>query len=75
MPLEQLLDTPGYQSNETVTAGTSVIVYFMSLIRKIEFEKYPKIMDAFDDAWGTILAKSDSRIFLHLASAAKKDFK
>ena len=75
MPLEQLLNTPGYQSDKTVTAGTSAIVYFMSLIRKIGFEKYPKVRDAFDDAWGTILAESDFRIVLHIASAAKKDFK
>ena len=31
----------------------------MSLIRKIGFERYPKVRDAFDGAWGTILAASN----------------
>ena len=31
----------------------------MSLIRKIGLEKYPKVRDAFDGAWGTILAVSN----------------
>ena len=45
MPLEQLLDTPEYQFDKTVTAG---------------LEKYPKVRDAFDGAWGTILAASNA---------------
>ena len=60
MPLEQLLDTPGYQFGKTVTAGISVIVDFISLIRKIGFEKYPKVRDAFDGAWGITLATSNA---------------
>ena len=32
----------------------------MSLIRKIGFEKYPKVSDAFDGAWGIILAASNA---------------
>ena len=60
MPLEQLLDTPGYQFGKTVTAGISVIVDFISLIRKIGFEKYPKVRDAFDGAWGIILVASNA---------------
>ena len=32
----------------------------MSLIRKIRFEKYPKVRDAFDGAWGIILAASNA---------------
>ena len=32
----------------------------MSLIRKIGFEKYPKVRDAFDGAWGIILAASNA---------------
>ena len=44
----------------TVAAGVSVIVDFMSLIRKIGFEKYPKVRDAFDGAWGIILAASNA---------------
>ena len=60
VPLEQLLDTPEYQFDKTVTAGISVIVDFISLIRKIEFEKYPKVRDAFDGAWGVILATSNA---------------
>ena len=51
VPLEQLLDTPEYQFDETVTARISVIVDFMSLICKIGFEKYPKVRDAFVGAW------------------------
>ena len=31
----------------------------MSLIRKIGLEKYPKVRDAFDGAWGTVLAVSN----------------
>ena len=31
----------------------------MSLIRKVGLEKYPKVRDAFDGAWGTILAVSN----------------
>ena len=31
----------------------------MSLIRKIGFEKYPEVSDAFDGAWGTVLAASN----------------
>ena len=31
----------------------------MSLIRKIGLEKYPKVRDVFDGAWGTILAVSN----------------
>ena len=30
----------------------------MSLIRKIGFEKYPEVRDAFGSAWGTILVAS-----------------
>ena len=60
VPLEQLLDTPEYQFDKTVTAGISVIVDFISLIRKIGFEKYPKVRDAFDGAWGVILATSNA---------------
>ena len=60
VPLEQLLDTPVYQFDKTVTAGISVIVDFMSLIRKVEFEKYSKVRDAFDGAWGIILAASNA---------------
>ena len=60
MPLEQLLDTPEYQFDKTVTAGISVIVNSMSLIRKIGFEKYLKVRDAFDGAWGIILAASNA---------------
>ena len=60
MPLEQLLDTPEYQFDKTVTAGISVIVDFMSLIREIGFEKYLKVRDAFDGAWGIILAASNA---------------
>ena len=60
MPLEQLLDTPEYQFDKTVTAGISVIVDVMPLIRKIGFEKYPKVRDAFDGAWGIILAASNA---------------
>ena len=60
VPLEQLLDTPEYQFDKTVTAGISVIVDFMSLIRKIGFEKYLKVRDAFDVAWGIILAASNA---------------
>ena len=60
MPLEQLLDTPEYQFDKTVTAGISVIVDFMPLIRKIGFEKYTKVRDAFDGAWGIILAASNA---------------
>ena len=45
MPLQQLLDTPEYQFDKTVTAG---------------LEKYPKVRDAFDGAWGTILAASNA---------------
>ena len=59
MPLEQLLDTPGYQLDKTVTAGISVIVDLMPLIRKIGFEKHSNVRDAFDDAWGIILAVSN----------------
>ena len=43
-----------------VAAGISVIVDFMSLIRKIGFEKYPKVRDAFDGTWGIILAASNA---------------
>ena len=32
----------------------------MSLIRKIGFEKYLKVRDAFDGAWGIILAASNA---------------
>ena len=32
----------------------------MSLIRKIRFEKYPKVRDAFGGAWGIILAASNA---------------
>ena len=60
VPLEQLLDTPEYQFDKTVTAGISVIVDSMSLIRKIGFEKYLKVRDAFDGAWGIILAASNA---------------
>ena len=60
MSLKQLLDTPEYQFDKTVTAGVSVIVDFMSLIRKIGFEKYPKVRDAFDGAWEIILAASNA---------------
>ena len=60
MPLEQLLDTPEYQFDKTVTAGISVIVDSMSLIRKIGFEKYLQVRDAFDGAWGIILAASNA---------------
>ena len=60
MPLEQLLDTPEYQFDKTVTAGISVIVDVMPLIRKIGFEKYTKVRDAFDGAWGIILAASNA---------------
>ena len=59
MPLEQLLDTPEYQFDKSVSAGISVIVDFMSFIRKIGFEKYPKARHAFDGAWGIILAASN----------------
>ena len=45
MPLEQLLDTPEYPFDKTVTAG---------------LEKYPKVRDAFDGAWGIILAASNA---------------
>ena len=31
----------------------------MSLFRKIGFEKYPEVRDAFDGAWGTIVAVSN----------------
>ena len=60
MPLKQLLDTPEYQFDKTVTAGVSVIVDFISLIHKIGFEKYPKVRGAFDGAWGIILAASNA---------------
>ena len=60
MPLEQLLDTPEYQFDKTVTAGIYVIAESMSLIPKIEFEKYLKARDAFDGAWGIILAASNA---------------
>ena len=30
------------------------------MIRKIRFEKYPKVRDAFDGAWGIILAASNA---------------
>ena len=49
-----------YQFDKTVTAGISVTVDFMSLIRKVEFEKYSKVRDAFDGAWGIILAVSNA---------------
>ena len=45
---------------QTVTAETSVIVDFMSLIGETRFEKNPKVRDVFDSAWGTILAASNS---------------
>ena len=32
----------------------------MSLIRKIGFEKYLKVTDAFDGAWGIILTASNA---------------
>ena len=60
VPSEQLLDTPEYQFDKTVTAGISVIVDSMSLIRKIGFEKYLKVTDAFDGAWGIILTASNA---------------
>ena len=50
MPLELLFHTPEYQFDKTVTAEISVIVDFMSLIRKIGFEKHPKVRDTFDAA-------------------------
>ena len=55
--LEQLLDTLEYQF---VTAGTSVIVDFMSLSGETGFEKNPKVRDVFDSAWETILNASNS---------------
>ena len=55
--LEQLLDTLEYQF---VTAGTSVIVDFMSLSGETGFEKNPKVRDVFDSAWEIILAASNS---------------
>ena len=60
MPLEQLLDTPEYQFDKTVTAAIYVIAESMSLIPKIEFEKYLKARDAFDGAWGIILTASNA---------------
>ena len=57
MLLEQLLDTLEYQF---VTAGTSVIVDFMSLSGETGFEKNPKVRDVFDSAWEIILAASNS---------------
>ena len=45
--LEQLLNTPEYQF---VTAGTSVIVDFMTLTGETGFEKNPKVRDVFDSA-------------------------
>ena len=60
MPLEHFLDAPEYQFDKTVTAGISVVVDFMSLIHKIGFEKYPKVRDAFDGAWGITLATSNA---------------
>ena len=44
----------------TVAAGVSVIVDFMSLIRKIGFGKNPKVRDAFDGTWGIFLAASNA---------------
>ena len=44
----------------TVAAGVSVIVDFMSLIRKIGFEKNLEVRDAFDGPWGIILAASNA---------------
>ena len=43
-----------------VAAGVSVIVDFMSLIRKIGFGKNPEVRDAFDGTWGIILAASNA---------------
>ena len=43
-----------------VAAGVSVIVDFLSLIRKIGFGKNPKIRDAFDGTCGIILAASNA---------------
>ena len=43
-----------------VTAETSVVVGFMSLIQKTRFEKIPKVRDVFDSAWRIILAVSNS---------------
>ena len=60
VPLEQLFDTLEYQFDKNVTAGIFVIVDFMCLIRKIGFEKYLKVRDAFDVAWGIILAASNA---------------
>ena len=57
VPLEQLFHTPEYQFDKTVTAEISVIVDFMSLIRKIGFEKHPKVRDTFDAAWELFLLR------------------
>ena len=60
VPSEQLLDTLEYQFDKNVTVGIFVIVDFMCLIRKIRFEKYPNVRDAFDGAWEIILAASNA---------------
>ena len=57
MPLELLFHTPEYQFDKTVTAEISVIVDFMSLIRKIGFGKHPKVRDTFDAAWELFLLR------------------
>ena len=67
--LEQLLNTPEYQF---VTAGTSVIVDFMTLTGETGFEKNPKVRDVFDSAWETILNASNSdRMKLFTISISK----
>ena len=59
-PLEKNLVSSDYRFNKDHVDGLAVIVDFMSLIRKVGFEKHLKIKDALKRAWNSIVAESSA---------------
>jgi hypothetical protein len=58
--LENLLDPMDYELDKTEDQRAAVIVDFMSLIRKIRFEKFSKIREGLECAWSHIITASNA---------------
>ena len=57
-PQKKLLDTSGYQSDKTEVTLLAVVVDFLTVIHKTEFERHSKIRDSLKRVRNFILGQS-----------------